>query len=457
MPKNNIFVQIASYKDPQLIPTLKNLIQNSTHPENLNICICWQYADEDTIEDFLDEQFDLIDCDVAKDIVNLKYKKANIKLLKVHYLNTHGACWARNKIQQHYNNEKYTLQLDSHHRFIKSWDVELIKMLESLRTVSKKPILTAYIPSFDPENDPAGRAQEPWKMDFDRFIPEGAVFFMPSTMDDWKTRTLPMRARFYSAHFAFADGSFAVEVQHDPEYFFHGEEISIGVRAFTHGYDLYHPHKVIAWHEYTRKNRTKVWDDHTTPQKLKGNIKLDWVERNKLCHERNRILFGTNGENSKSIDFGKYGFGTERTLRDFEEYAGMSFKYNGIQQHVLDKKEPEPFTKSSTIKNEDDWKASFVRSNDLRILVHKNEITKFEDNTVTDFDFWYVGAHDIDNVEIFRKDKVEQEINQLLKGEWSDFRLIYLSNKIATTYTVWPHSKSKGWLNKIVKTVNNDY
>ena len=71
----------------------------------------------------------------------------------------------------------------------------------------------------------------------------------------------PVKARFYSAHFAFTLGIFCKEVQHDPLFYFHGEEITIGVRAFTWGYNLFHPHKVLAWHEYTRQGRTKHWDD----------------------------------------------------------------------------------------------------------------------------------------------------------------------------------------------------
>ncbi len=85
--------------------------------------------------------------------------------------------------------------------------------------------------------------------------------------------TEPIPARFYSAHFAFTVGQFCKEVPHDPEYYFHGEEISIAVRAYTWGYDLFHPHKVIAWHEYTRKGRTKQWDDDK-----------EWWEKNIKCH-----------------------------------------------------------------------------------------------------------------------------------------------------------------------------
>jgi hypothetical protein len=55
-----------------------------------------------------------------------------------------------------------------------------------------------------------------------------------------------------------------IDVPYDPELYFHGEEITMAARAYCAGYDLYHPHKVVAWHEYTRQGRTKVWDDDKT-------------------------------------------------------------------------------------------------------------------------------------------------------------------------------------------------
>ena len=81
-------------------------------------------------------------------------------------------------------------------------------------------------------------------MNFDRFTPEGIIFFLPATIPNHKNLSEPVPARFYSGHFTFADGIFSVEVQHDPTFYFHGEEITLAVRAFTHGYDLFHPHKI---------------------------------------------------------------------------------------------------------------------------------------------------------------------------------------------------------------------
>ena len=72
-----------------------------------------------------------------------------------------------------------------------------------------KPLLTGYVSSFDPDNDPAARVQEPWRMAFDRFIPEGAVFFLPETIPNWRELDTPVPARFYSAHFCFTLGEFS--------------------------------------------------------------------------------------------------------------------------------------------------------------------------------------------------------------------------------------------------------
>ncbi|NCA31088.1 MAG: hypothetical protein EBS93_10290, partial [Chitinophagia bacterium] len=273
-----IFIQIASYRDPQLIPTIKDCLEKAKYPENLRFGICWQHCendDWDKIDDYIyDSRFKIIDID---------------------YKDSKGVCWARNLVQSLYQGETYTLQLDSHHRFSQDWDITLIDMLKSLQDKGfAKPLITAYIPSFDPDNDPAARVKEPWKMTFDRFIPEGAVFFLPASFNPAIDKLdEPLIGRFYSAHFAFTLGIFSKEVKHDPEYYFHGEEISIAARAFTHGYDIFYPHKVVCWHEYTRKGRSKQWDDDK-----------NWVERNNYCHLKNRKLFGMDGL-INDIDFGK--------------------------------------------------------------------------------------------------------------------------------------------------------
>ena len=413
MAKNGkIFIQIASYRDPELIKTLDDCIEKADKPEKLVFGICWQHSNED--------EWDNID----------KYKDdKRFKIVDVNYKESKGACWARNSLQQEYTNEEYTLQLDSHHRFTEGWHTELIKMLKELQKKGhKKPLLTSYISSYNPENDPEGRVKVPWLMNFDRFIPEGAVFFLPATIPGWKEMTEPIPARFYSAHFAFSLGSFVTEVPHDPEYYFHGEEISIAVRAYTHGYDLFHPHKIIAYHEYTRKGRTKQWDDDKT-----------WGNRNTNSHLRNRKLFEMDGL-EKDIDFGIYDFGTERTLEDYERYAGVNFAKRSVQEHT----KKNNFAPNPPLYGEE-YESSWTRTFKHCINLHRSSVSE------KDYSFWAVIFEDEDGTPIHREDLNKQQIDTHLNGSddtfniWKEFDTVRQPQK----WIVWPHSESKGWLEKI--------
>jgi glycosyltransferase involved in cell wall biosynthesis len=413
-----IFIQIASYRDSQLLLTVKDCIENAKNPEKLVFGICWQHSDDDASMD--------------------EFKSnSRFKIIDIPYNESKGTCWARNKIQQLYSGEKYTLQIDSHMRFAPNWDETLIEMIDQLQSKGyKKPLLTTYAPSFNPENDPAERIQKPWRMAFDRFIPEGAVFFLPEDMPDSEKLDAPVPARFYSAHLCFTLGEFSNEVQHNPEYYFHGEEISIAVRAYTHGYDLFHPHKAVIWHEYTRKGRTKQWDDDK-----------DWGNKNSHSHLTNRKLFGMDGEKQEGHD-GKYGFGTTRTLRDYEEYAGLMFSDRSVQQYTLDKKYP-PNPSIKELGGEENWKKEFAK-----IFKHCIDIG-YSQVPESDYDFWVVAFHDENDETIYRKDADKVEIQGMLNDPdkyckiWRDFQ----TTKNPKYWVVWPHSESKDWCEKITGTL----
>ena len=409
-----IFIQIASYRDSQLILTVKDCIKNAKNPDKLVFGICWQRSDDDnSMDEFKND--------------------SRFKIVDVPYSESKGTCWARNKIQQLYSGEKYTLQIDSHMRFASNWDETLIEMIDQLQSKGyKKPLLTTYAPSFNPENDPAERIQKPWRMAFDRFIPEGAVFFLPEDMPDWEKLDAPVPARFYSAHLCFTLGEFSNEVQHNPEYYFHGEEISIAVRAYTHGYDLFHPHKAVIWHEYTRKGRTKQWDDDK-----------DWGNKNSHSHLTNRKLFGMDGEKQEGHD-GEYGFGNVRTLRDYEEYAGLMFSDRSVQQYTLDKKYP-PNPSIEKLGGKENWTKEFAKIFKHCIDVGYSQVPE------SDYDFWVVAFHDENDETLYRKDADKIEIKGLLNDPdkyckiWRDFQ----TTKNPKYWIVWPHSESKGWCEKI--------
>jgi hypothetical protein len=406
---DNIFIQIAAYRDPELLPTIRDCIKNAKYPKKLKFCIAWQHAEEDTW-DTLDE-----------------FKNdARFIVLDIPHLQTRGTCWARNEIQKHWNGEKYTLQLDSHHRFAKHWDAELIKMVKDLQKAGyKKPLLTAYVSSYEPNNDPNGRSIDPWFLTFDRFTPQGAVFFIPSAIPEWRNRKLPYPSRFYSAHFAFTLGEFCKEVPHDPNYLFHGEEISIAARAYTWGYDLFSPHKPLIWHEYSRNHRPrKSWDDI-----------IEWGRWDNESLARNRRLLNIDGERDETEDFGEFGFGPQRTLQQYEEYAGIQFSTRSIQKHTLEHREPpnppnQPF---------------------FRIFKHCIDLA-YQYVPYNDYDFWAVAFEDEFGNEIYRHDATEDDIIQMKNdpdGYCKLWRQFHATAK-PSRWIIWPHSKSHGWCDRLV-------
>ena len=285
--KEKIFIQIASYRDSELIRTIENCIENAEYPEMLRFGICWQHDSGESLDRWINDH--------------------RFKIISVHYTHSKGACWARHQLQQLFDDEDFTLQLDSHHRFVKGWDKLLIEMYKDLQLKGfNKPLITSYLPSYDPSTDPIGRILVPWKLKMDKITEDNMILFHFEYILDHQNINFPIKGFLYSAHFAFSSGQFVKEIPHDPNLYFIGEEMNITIRAFTHGYDIFHPHILIAWHEYTRKHRIKVWDDDT-----------EWWKKDIASKKHYHKLF--KGE----ITNEKYCLGTKRTLENFKEVSNI--------------------------------------------------------------------------------------------------------------------------------------
>jgi hypothetical protein len=409
-----IFISIASYRDPELLPTLRNAIANAKNAKRLKFGICWQKDDTESLEEFTDDN--------------------RFKIIKVPYEQSKGTCWARNMIQDLYGGETYYLQLDSHHRFEKNWDDTLIKMLKALKKKGhEKPLLTAYLPGFFPNNDPAGRINECWSLEFDRYMPEGPIFIKPHTIPNWKELKSPIQSRFLSAHFIFTLGQWAKEVKYDPYYYFHGEEPSLAARSFTYGYDLFHPHKVTIWHEYTRSGKTKQWDDDK-----------EWSKRNSISYSRYRALHGMGSPLEGSLtDLEKYGFGNVRTLEEYEHYAGVKFATKQVHRNTAEYK-PLPVP-------QENFKDNLLSKVKVCIDVWKEKIKE------TDYDSIVVAILDENGKDVYRQDMDINEFTNLMNTDPNDHFIHiwreYTDNKQPTSWRVWPHSTSKGWMERIEQNI----
>ena len=314
--KPTILIHLPAYREPELMPTIKSALENAKHPERVHFGICRQFHPDDG--------FDNVD----------EYRNDNrFKIKDILYTEAQGLPWARAIINEELlTDEDYICQLDSHHRFAKNWDTTLIKMHKGLEKKGYKPILAAYLPYYDPYNDPSGRTMEPWQQQFVCFYPHGTIFIRPGLLTGWQEMKEPPMSRFLSGHFCFARSEWAKEIKHDPDIYFSGEEINLTVRSYTHGYDMFHPHKLVIWHATMREERSGMlkWDDDAK----RG---VDWWNKQSSARAKIRQLFQTE---YNGFDLTGYDLGNVRTIQQYEEYAGLNFKNKSVQKYTLDNQYP---------------------------------------------------------------------------------------------------------------------
>lgn len=395
-----IFVQIASYRDPELIPTIKDCIAKAKNPDLLTFGICWQYGPEE---------------EVLREVLN-SFPRAQI--IEIPYLESKGLCWARSLIQKLWKGEEYTLQIDSHHRFLQNWDEELKIMISSVN--SKKPIITSYAGMYDPREEKLINI-EPYKMVARKFTDSGTILFYPNAIEDYKILTKPIPARFVSGHFFFTLGVHCKEYKYDPFLYFAGDEISLSVRSFTLGYDLYHPHKTVIWHEYTREGRTKHWTDFSEENKNSGTVERTWWEMDIKSKERLRCLLRE--EKNNNIDLGEYGLGAVRTLEDYELYAGINFSTRTLHPLTIRGCNPPVNDNSTWYKNKDT-----EYSYSLDLPVPETYISSI-----------YIGVESNGGVVLHRQDLKEYipKLNIQFRSELKPYKWVY-----------WPVDLNGNWLER---------
>lgn len=389
---DKIFVQLASYRDPQLIPTIQDALKTANNPDRLVFGICWQY---DETED--PNQFD---------------GNPQFRISKHHYSESQGLGWARNITNTLLRDEKFTLQLDSHHRFASGWDTMMVEDYEQASTLSKKPILSTYLTPF--QVDELGRCkctlnQTPCLMSQYEFSADRLLMSMPWYIQDHKERTQVIKARTISGHFFFVKSDFIKEVPYDPDIYFGGycEETTMSVRAWTSGYDFFSPYRQYIWHEYTRNGRPKHWEDHGT----KSQTQKTSGERDIFARKKTRQIFE---QEDNGIDLGIYGLGNVRTLHDYEVFGGFDFKNNRIQDYTLAVKEPPNPTPwedgfiSKEIKMTCTWDAEFFKKHDFKkpkfltlglqtkagIEVFRKDFTIEQDPTILNFETTYFNINE---------------------------------------------------------------
>lgn len=287
--ENTIFISIASYRDTELIPTIQDCIENASMKYHIIFGICIQ----DTIEN----------------LTSFPFKGPKFKVWKAHYTKSKGVCWARKLIQDKlYDNEKYYLQIDSHTRFIKNWDQEIINMLH--KCPSKKPIISTYPNSYylNDYNKKYLKDTTPYRITINKFDNNDSTLNVAATILNNKlTKSL-----WIAGGYIFTYGYWNKEVHYNQRIYFSGEEDNLTIKSYTHGWDIFCPDKSIIFHLYnindnSNNKRILHWEDHE-----------NYITN---CHLIKNLYNGIN-------------IGDKRTIQQFEKDFGINFKSKKIHKNA---------------------------------------------------------------------------------------------------------------------------
>tara|TARA_Y100001938_G_scaffold151078_1_gene245744 strand:+ start:3920 stop:4897 length:978 start_codon:yes stop_codon:yes gene_type:complete len=302
-----IFISIASFEDPLLKYTIASCYENAKYKENLVFGVFDQSNDHLTFDSS----------------INIRYKTcAPAESL--------GACWARSKIQTELmEDEELYLQVDSHTLFGKDWDVYILDQYIKAKTWVDKPVLTTYPrsfiavetkESFNCDQDLVFLPKKDW--DYPSYKPSTYVLIVDRPFNNGfhcsQTARIidPKQYKGFllAAGFIFSSRDWVDCVPYDPEIFFTGEESTLALRTFTHGYDPVFFPQAPVWHQYHDKDnkaqRKRHWETDT--KESSNKLMLAGEER------VNKVL-------SEKIT-GKYAIGDKRTLKEYACFSGINYK-----------------------------------------------------------------------------------------------------------------------------------
>ena len=237
-------------------------------------------------------------------------------------------------------------------------------------------ILTTYVSNVDDHYDKktGGRLSNsrPFmcETDFEEDDEEGhpeLMFLMHGQQPEQKpsVKGEPLLIPYWAAGFSFSRGHFSVQVPYDQyqPMIFQGEEINMGIRAFSYGYDFYAPEKSVLYHYYhtvTDGKKVKVkrfWEHASSYEgmqqiskaRLLGIIGMLGVavkpeaenaeeeavkEKNSADESGEEEEFENVEIDWVAIEADKYGLGKVRTVQKFLDTFGINLKEKKVQKHL---------------------------------------------------------------------------------------------------------------------------
>jgi len=299
-----IFVSIPSYRDSECSNTLLDLFRKARIPTRIRVGVYEQNAPGDK------------SCMAFN---NSNRYRDQIRVKTVSHYEARGPMVARAVVEQElYQPSDYILNIDSHTIFTKNWDVLIIAQLKECP--SKKAVLTMYPKEYTQNRRNVGFKEKPSYLVFTGFHPR-LLFPQQKRMTCLKLPKTPLPSILWAGGFSFARTQILEEVPYDINcnFVFLGEEISMAVRLFTHGWDTYSPKTMLVHHLWDRNYRPLFWEQiYRKNSVVTAQTRAKHKAMETEAVERIQKLIWL-GECSEP----EYGLGTERTLEEFKEMSGL--------------------------------------------------------------------------------------------------------------------------------------
>jgi [Skp1-protein]-hydroxyproline N-acetylglucosaminyltransferase len=329
-----IFVSVASYRDPECQPTVEDIFVRAEYPERIRVAVVDQRASDDTVPPC---GRPTVPCSQEPEQIMCKFAHL-IDVYDVDAMLSVGPVFARHLANRLYRGEYFAMQVDSHVRFIEHWDTNLLGQWKSAK--NEMAVITTYLSDISNSIDPVTHANtHPGRpiMCKTGYEGQGKLKHLRHGQQPEGSPGIhgePTLHPFWAAGFSFARGHFVVQVPYDQyePMVFQGEEIFMGLRGFTYGYDYYTAEISVAFHMYAIKEnmekRKKVklfWENSDLYQgsAVEGMKRLNGIIGN-----------GDKGDTYYDVDELKYGLGQIRPKEQFYKLYGIHTDTKTVEDHL---------------------------------------------------------------------------------------------------------------------------
>ena len=170
-----------------------------------------------------------------------------------------GPVTARHIGDRLYRGQQFFMQMDAHCQCVNHWDTSIIKQWRT--TNNEMAVLSSYLTDVQGSIDKKGDSTRNTRpimcnSDFEGQAPAQYIRHNSQPEEEPAIKEMPQMQPYWAAGFSFSRGHFIVRVPYDAyqSMVFQGEEISIGVRGFSYGYDFYAPRDSVVFHEYAERS-----------------------------------------------------------------------------------------------------------------------------------------------------------------------------------------------------------